>query len=287
MRMRLVPLLSILHRLGAVQHFSRAYDGAPSFAERPGTITYIELTTTDWTTDPPTTRTPIYSPARPTCTRLPRLTPRPPTRSSACSWRTCPPATGSDMRVSATPSSVASRPRAPCAQRPKTIFLPQQPPAPISRFSMPTVGVSAFLLQRLPCPLNLTHTHCTLPYAVRCQLRYASVPILFESTVVSALPRSPIRRPSSISVPPRSTRRVSPRPLLAQPPHPLRRMNTTGYALSASGLMSLVARFSARSCHSHMRLAPGRVKKYLPLLPCSPLPTTRAIPPKPTRRLRY
>ena len=61
MRMRLVPLLPILHRLGAIQHFSRAYGGAPSFAERPGTITYAELTTVDWTTVPPT-RTPIYSP---------------------------------------------------------------------------------------------------------------------------------------------------------------------------------------------------------------------------------
>ena len=59
--MRLVPLLPILHRLGAIQHFSRAHGGAPSFAERPGTITYAELTTSDWTTDPPT-RTPIYSP---------------------------------------------------------------------------------------------------------------------------------------------------------------------------------------------------------------------------------
>ena len=61
MRMRLVPLLPILHRLGAIQHFSRAYGGAPSFAERPGTITYAELTTVYWATEPPT-RTPIYSP---------------------------------------------------------------------------------------------------------------------------------------------------------------------------------------------------------------------------------
>ena len=52
MWMRLVPLLPILHRLGAVQHFYRAYGGAPPFAERPGTITYVELTTTDWTADP-------------------------------------------------------------------------------------------------------------------------------------------------------------------------------------------------------------------------------------------
>ena len=58
MWMRLVPLLPILHRLGAIQHFSRAYGGAPSFAERPNTITYAELTTVDWTTEPPT-RTPI------------------------------------------------------------------------------------------------------------------------------------------------------------------------------------------------------------------------------------
>ena len=61
MWMRLVPLLPILHRLRAVQHFSRAYCGAPSFAERPDTITYAELTTTDWTTDPPK-RAPTYSP---------------------------------------------------------------------------------------------------------------------------------------------------------------------------------------------------------------------------------
>ena len=53
MWMRLVPLLPILHRLDAVQHFSRAYGGAPPFAERPDTITYAELTTSDWTTDPP------------------------------------------------------------------------------------------------------------------------------------------------------------------------------------------------------------------------------------------
>ena len=42
MWMRLVPLLPILHRLGAIQHFSRACGGSPSFAERPGTITYCE-----------------------------------------------------------------------------------------------------------------------------------------------------------------------------------------------------------------------------------------------------
>ena len=59
--MRLVPLLPILHWLGAIQHFSRAYGGAPSFAERPDTITYAELTAADWTADPPT-RTPVYSP---------------------------------------------------------------------------------------------------------------------------------------------------------------------------------------------------------------------------------
>ena len=35
MWMRLVPLLPILNRLGAIQNFSRAYGGAPSFAERP------------------------------------------------------------------------------------------------------------------------------------------------------------------------------------------------------------------------------------------------------------
>ena len=64
MWMRLVPLLPILHRLGAIQHFSRAYGGAPSFAERPDTITYIELTTSGWTTEPPI-RTPVYSPDMP------------------------------------------------------------------------------------------------------------------------------------------------------------------------------------------------------------------------------
>ena len=63
MWMRLVPLLPILHRLGAIQHFSRAYGGAPSFAERPGTITYAELITSDWMTDSPHTHS--YLLARP------------------------------------------------------------------------------------------------------------------------------------------------------------------------------------------------------------------------------
>ena len=61
MWVRLVPLLPILHRLGAIQHFSRAYGGAPTFAERPDTITYAELTIMYWTIEPPT-RTPVYSP---------------------------------------------------------------------------------------------------------------------------------------------------------------------------------------------------------------------------------
>ena len=171
MWMRLVPLLPILHlhRLGAVQHFSRAYGGAPSFAERPDTITYAELTTTDWTTDPPPSARRF---TRPTCTCHHRLTLRLPMKPSACSCQTCQPTTttGSVTHVLAAMSSVVSQHLERCVWHSIIIFLPRRTLEHTSRFDMPMADVNESLLRRLASRQSPARISCASRYAAPRQL---------------------------------------------------------------------------------------------------------------------
>ena len=229
MWMRLVPLLPILHRLGAIQHFSRAYGGAPSFAERPDTITYIELTTSDWTTEPPT-RTPVYSPDMP-------VPPPPDTAPTDEVERILvadmPP--HDRQRYGRVGSDVVRRVSPSCTM---CATVENYLPATMNTGAHFTLRYADGGRERIsPAALDVSPEPdaYTLHLAVRrpTQLRCTSIPLLPVPIAVSALPSSHVRRPSATSVLHRSTRRASLLPLLVRPLHPLRRTDTTGSALSA------------------------------------------------------
>ena len=282
MWMCLVPRLPILHQLGAVQHFSEACGGAPSFAERPGTITYIELTTADWTADLPT-RIPVYSPDM--------HVPPPPD--------TAPTDEVGRMLVADMPSHDRQR--------------YTRVGSNVIRRISPSCTMCATVENYLPATTN-TGAHFTLQYADGGRERISPAVLDVSPEPDAYTLHLAVRRPTPAAIRVDSdTIRVNcgicaaeisdlpalcylcDNPLYAPAvwlrvrswsnhPAPPRRTDTTGSALSMLELMSLVVRSSARSCHSHMHMAPGRVMVHLPPLPCSPPPTTHAIPPKPTRR---
>ena len=134
---------------------------------------------------------------RPTCSCLPRLTPRPLMKSNASSWRTCPPTTGSGTGVLAAISFAASHPLAPCAQRSRTTFRPQQALVLTLHFDTLTADASGFLQRRSTSPLGPTHILCTLPYAAQRQPRRTPTIPPPVPTAVSAPPSSQMRRPSA------------------------------------------------------------------------------------------
>ena len=151
---------------------------------------------------------------RPTCTCPPRLALRPLMKSNASSWQTCPPTTGSGMRMLAAMSFVASHRLAPCAQRPRTTFLLRRALVHTLHFDALTADASGFLQRRLASPQSPTHILCTLPSVAQRQLRCTSTPLLPAPTAVSALPSSQMHRPSATSVLHHFTCRVCRLPLL-------------------------------------------------------------------------